>query len=616
MPDARLQRLKEKLKLVPLQPGVYLMKNGRGRIIYVGKAISLRNRLRSYFNKLDPSQVKVQALVSQIADFDYIVTATEVEALILEANLIKKHKPRYNIQLKDDKSYPYVLITAETYPRVLLVRRPEKGAGRLFGPFTDVSALKETLAYLRRNYPIRSCRNRFDAGQWPDRPCLNYHIKRCLGPCTRQVNPQEYQEMIDQIALIFEGRTDRLIKNLKNKMETAAEELRFEEAAQLRDRITALERITVRQNVVSERGGDQDIFGLALDESGVICVQVFFVRDGRLIGREKFILEQEGEQDASQVLEEFLPQFYLEASLYPQELLLPEAVATANLIERWLEEKAGHRVYLRVPQRGSKHQLVAMAGENATLLLQEELTRRGLERERTEGALLQLQEYLGLPRLPYRIEAFDISNLQGSDTVAAMVVFEGGRPKNRDYRSFKIRTVLGPDDYASMREVIQRRFSRLLNADETDASLGATPDLVLIDGGKGQLNVALKVMEELGFSEFPTVGLAEEEELLFLPGESEPVYLPRDSFALHLVQRVRDEAHRFALNYHRKLRDKRALRSVLDDIPGVGPKRKKALLERFGSVKNLRKLGAQDLQEVEGISQELAETIVEYLADC
>lgn len=614
VPDERIQRLKEKLKLVPTKPGVYLMKNAQGRIIYVGKAVVLRNRLRSYFNKLDPSQAKVRAMVSQVEDFDYIVTDTEVEALILEANLIKKHKPRYNIQLKDDKSYPYVLITNETYPRVILVRRPEKGAGRLFGPYTDVTSLKETLAYLRRNYPIRSCRHRFDEGQWPERPCLNYHIKRCIGPCTRGVDPQVYREMVEQIAMILEGRTDRLVKKLKEQMGQAAEEMRFEDAAKLRDQISALERITVRQKVVSEKGGDQDIFGMAVSPEGTACIQVFFVRDGRLVGREKYFLEQVGEKLAAGVLEEFLPQFYLEARIYPAEILLPEEVATKDLIEKWLGARADHRVYLRVPQRGQKHQLVEMAQENAAALLKEELTRREVELERTEGAVVQLQEYLGLAKLPYRIEAYDISNFQGAETVASMVVFEGGKPKIRDYRHFKIRSVQGPNDFASMLEVVQRRFAHLTDPQERDPSLGSRPDLVLIDGGKGQLSSALEAMTELGVDDIPTVGLAKEEELIFIPGRPDPIYLPRDSYALYLVQRVRDEAHRFAITFHRKLRDKRTLKSVLDEVPGIGPRRKKALLQRFGSVKNIRNLGVEDLMEVEGITQEIAEAIVEHLS--
>ncbi|MBO8127244.1 MAG: excinuclease ABC subunit UvrC [Firmicutes bacterium] len=608
-----MQRLKEKLKLVPTKPGVYLMKNSRGRIIYVGKAVSLRNRLRSYFNKLDPSQAKVRAMVSQVADFDYIVTDFEVEALILEANLIKKHKPRYNIQLKDDKSYPYVLITEETYPRVIVVRRPEKGQGRLFGPYTDVASLRETLDFLRRNYPIRSCRNRFDEGQWPDRPCLNYHIKRCMGPCTRELDPAKYREMIDQVAMVLEGRADRLIKELREKMFKASEEYRFEDAARLRDQITALERVTARQKVVSEKGEDQDVVGLALSEEGLVCVHIFFVRDGRLVGREKFFLDQTGEREASEILEEFLPQFYLEARLYPREILLPVEVPSAATMETWLGERAGHRVYLKIPQRGHKRQLVQMATENAEVLLKEELSRREIEKERTEGAVVQLQEYLSLPKLPYRIEAYDISNFQGTDTVASMVVFEGGKPKNRDYRSFKIRTVQGLNDFASMQEVIYRRFSHLTKKEEKDASLGSEPDLVLIDGGKGQLSAALTAMEEAGVTGIPTVGLAKEEELIFVPGREEPVRLPRDSYALHLVMRVRDEAHRFAVSYHRKLRGKRTLRSVLDDIPGIGPKRKKALLDAFGSVKNLRKCGVDELMRVEGITRELAESILEHL---
>lgn len=589
------------------------MKNSAGRIIYVGKAVSLRNRLRSYFTKLDPSQVKVQAMVSQIDDFDYIVTDTEVEALILEANLIKKHKPRYNILLKDDKSYPYVVVTEETYPRVMLVRRPARGSGRLFGPYTDVTSLRETLDYLRRTFPIRNCRYRFDEGQWPDRPCLNYHIKRCVGPCTREVDPGTYQAMIEQIVLILEGRTNRLVKELREQMEIAAAEYRFEDAAKLRDQIMALERIAAKQKIVSERGGDQDIFGTAVSEDGLVCINVFFVRDGRLVGREKFFSDQAGDLSPGEILEAFLPQFYLEASLFPREVLLPEAFSSLSVIEEWLTGQAGHRVYCKVPQRGLKRQMVQLAEENAQIHLAEELGKRKLEAERTAGALVQLQEYLSLPRLPYRIEAYDISNFQGTDSVGSMVVFEGGKPKNRDYRHFTIKSVEGANDFASMAEIIRRRFSRLVDPAEKDASFSAKPDLVLIDGGKGQLSAALAAMESVGAPELPVVGLAKEEELIFVPGRPDPIRLPLDSYALHLVMRVRDEAHRFAVSHHRKVRDKRTLRSVLDEIPGIGPRRKKALLTAFGSVKNLRKLSVEDLMQVEGITQELAEAIVEHL---
>lgn len=622
--------LEEKLKLLPGKPGVYLMKDKAGEIIYVGKAVSLKNRVRSYFQSSRYHGPKVEALVGNIADFEYIVTDSEVEALILESNLIKKYSPWYNVRLKDDKSYPYLKVTLQDlFPRVYVVRRIQEDGSRYFGPYTNVGAMRETFAFLKKFFPIRSCRKNIGPDSH-ERPCLNYHIRRCAAPCAGLATPEEYRQMIDQVCLFLEGRQELLLPEMRRKMQEAADHLAFEKAAEIRDRIAAMEKVIEKQKIVSFGGEDQDVLAFAVSAPlNAACAQVFFVRGGKLVGREQFMLEGVADDAPESIMTAFVQQYYSEAAYVPREVLLQHNIEDSGLVEEWLADKKGQRVYVRVPRRGEKKELVEMVARNATLALAEEETRAATEKARTEGAVLELQRYLDLPAPPNRIEAYDISNIQGTEAVGSMVVFEGGKAAPSEYRRFKIKTVEGPNDFAMMQEIIRRRFLRGLRereelagqeAEETQeaqkvaiAKFATFPDLVLIDGGKGQLNAAREVMRELGVAEVPAVGLAKEFEHIFKEGQPDPVILPRDSMALYLVQRVRDEAHRFAVTYHRELRGKRDVGSRLDEVAGIGPKRKKALLKHFGSLKSVGEASVEELAAVPGMSREAAEAVWQHM---
>ena len=592
----------EKLKLLPDSPGVYLMKDARGKIIYVGKAIVLKNRVRQYFQSSRNQAPKVRAMVSHVADFETIMTANEVESLILEANLIKKHRPRYNIRLKDDKSYPYVKVTVqEEYPRVFITRRVLRDGARYFGPYTNVTALRDSLKLLKRLFPLRTCRT------MPDRPCLEYHIKRCLAPCVGKVTAEDYRAMIRAVLLFLEGRTDDVERELEHRMNLAAEAYHFETAARLRDQLAAVRKAAERQNIVTG-AGDQDAIGMARSAAGV-CVQIFFIRGGKMIGREHFLLRGSEEESDADILRAFLEQYYNQATFVPREVLLPHTIddAARAVIEQWLaEKKGGGKVALLTPQRGTKHDLVMMATGNAEKFLADEETRRSLADEQTLGAVEELGRYLGLKKPPHRMECFDISHNQGQETVASMVVFEGGMPKKSDYRRFKIKSAEGkPDDFLSMREVTTRRYVGLPE-DEL-------PDLIIIDGGKGQLSSALEIIRnEAGHKDVPVVGLAKQFELIFTEGNSEPVELPRRSQSLYLVQRIRDEAHRFAITFHRKLRGKRNLVSVLDHIVGVGPKRRQSLWSHFGTLDKIKAASVDELVAAPGMNRPAAEAIVHF----
>ena len=592
----------EKLKLLPDSPGVYLMKDARGKIIYVGKAIVLKNRVRQYFQSSRNQSPKVRAMVSHVVDFETIMTANEVESLILEANLIKKHRPRYNIRLKDDKSYPYVKVTVqEEYPRVFITRRVLRDGARYFGPYTNVTALRDSLKLLKRLFPLRTCRT------MPDRPCLEYHIKRCLAPCVGKVTEEDYRAMIRAVLLFLEGRTDDVERELEHRMTLAAEAYHFEMAARLRDQLAAVRKAAERQNIVTG-AGDQDAIGMARSAAGV-CMQIFFIRSGKMIGREHFLLRGSEEESDADILRAFLEQYYNQATFVPREVLLPHAIDAAEqeIIERWLaERKGGGKVILLTPQRGTKRDIVLMATGNAEKFLADEETRRSLADEQTLGAVEELGRYLGLKKTPYRMECFDISHNQGQETVASMVVFEGGMPKKSDYRRFKIRSAEGkPDDFLSMREVTTRRYVGL-PADEL-------PDLIIIDGGKGQLSSALEIIRnEAGHKDVPVVGLAKQFELVFTEGNPEPVELPRRSQSLYLIQRIRDEAHRFAITFHRKLRGKRNLVSVLDHIVGVGPKRRQSLWTHFGTLDKIKAASVDELAAVPGMNRPSAEAIAHF----
>jgi len=594
--------VEEKLKLLPDKPGVYLMKNEQGKIIYVGKAVVLKNRVRQYFQSNKNHTPKVRAMVSHIADFEIIMTHSEVEALILECNLIKKHRPRYNISLKDDKSYPYVKVTVqEDFPRVFITRRVLKDGARYFGPYTNATAVHESLKLLRRLFPLRTCRH------LQERPCLEYHIKRCLAPCAGKVGKEDYDAMIHAVLLFLEGRTDDVERELQFRMEAAAEAYHFELAARLRDQLLAVRKVAEKQNIVTG-SGDQDAVGMARSEIGVV-VQVFFIRAGKMIGREHFLLQSTEEESDEAILAAFLQQYYHRAAFIPREVLLPLELPAAEreLLEAWLSEKKRKaKVQILCPQRGTKHDIVAMAAGNAQKYLADEAARIKQANDQTRGAVEELGRYLGLRNPPERMECFDISHIQGSETVASMVVFEGGLPKKSDYRRFKIQSTEGkPDDFLSMREVTTRRYVGLPENE--------LPDLIVIDGGKGQLSSALEIIRQhAGHKKVPVVGLAKQFELVFREGESEPVVLPRHSQALYLIQRIRDEAHRFAITYHRKLRGKRNLVSVLDHIVGIGPKRRQALWSHFGTLSRIKAAGVEELMAAPGMNRPAAEAVFNF----
>ncbi|MCR5439030.1 MAG: excinuclease ABC subunit UvrC [Selenomonas sp.] len=594
--------VEEKLKLLPDSPGVYIMKDNQGKIIYVGKAVVLKNRVRQYFQSNKNHTPKVRAMVSHIADFEIIMTHTEVEALILECNLIKKHRPRYNISLKDDKTYPYVKVTVqEKFPRVFITRRVLKDGARYFGPYTNATAVHESLKLLRRLFPLRTCKH------LQERPCLEYHIKRCLAPCAGKVEKAEYDGMIRAVLLFLEGRTEEVEKELQYRMEAAAGAYHFEIAARLRDQLLAVRKIAEKQNIVTG-SGDQDAVGMARSEIGVV-VQIFFIRAGKMIGREHFLLRGSEEESDEAILTAFLQQYYHRAAFIPREVLLPRELPDEErqLMEAWLSEKKKRaKVQLICPQRGTKHDIVVMAAGNAAKYLQDEAARIKQANDQTRGAVEELGRYLGLKQPPERMECFDISHIQGSETVASMVVFEGGLPKKSDYRRFKIKSTEGkPDDFLSMREVTTRRYVGLPKEE--------LPDLIVIDGGKGQLSSALEIIrQQAGHKEVPVVGLAKQFELVFREGESEPVVLPRHSQALYLIQRIRDEAHRFAITYHRKLRGKRNLVSVLDHIVGIGPKRRQALWSHFGTLAKIKAASVEELAEVEGMNRPSAEAVYNF----
>lgn len=599
--------LTDKLQSLPDNPGVYLMKNSEGKIIYVGKAISLKNRVKSYFQNKKHDSAKTRALVKNIADLDYILTDSELEALILECNLIKKYRPKYNICLKDDKTYPYIKITNEDYPRVIVSRKKQKDGALYYGPYTSVTSLRSTLELIRKIFPYRSCNQKVFKNE---RPCLNAHIKRCLAPCVGRITKDEYQQIIKGVKLFLEGKQESLVDKLEKDMEEKSMNLEFEKAAQIRDQIKSIKAVIEKQKIVTDGIDNQDVIALARG-FGQVCVQVFTIRNGKLIGRENFFLNASEKNSRGEIYEFFLKHYYSEQDFIPKEILIEQLGEDKEIIAEWLTKRKGSKVTLKVPIRGERKDLVDLVGKNALEALQQEEKIIAQKKSMTEDAVLELQQELDLKELPLRIECYDISNTQGTESVASMVVFCDGKPKKEEYRRFKIRTVEGPNDFLSIYEVINRRFK---NARENNEKFSSLPNLVIIDGGKGQLGEARKAMKEQGYSYIPTYGLAKKEELLFREDLDDPIYLPRDSKSLYLVQRIRDEAHRFAITYHRTLRGKRNLASVLDDIPGVGEKRKQALLKHFGSFRKVKEASVEELAKVEGISRKVAESIYNYLA--
>lgn len=586
------------LAVLPAKPGVYIMRDEHGKIIYVGKAVVLKNRVRSYFRNLASHTVKVKALVAKVAEIETIVTDSEVEALILECNLIKKHRPRYNITLKDDKSYPYLKVTMqEAFPRIYVTRRQQRDGAKYYGPYADAGAMHATVKLLRSMFPIRNCRK-----MNPDRPCLQYHIKRCLAPCAGYITKEDYGKMIKSICLLLDGRTTELERELKQQMQTAADNYAFEEAARVRDQLQAVVRLNEQQKAVTN-GGDIDAVGFAKDSTG-ICLQIFFVRGGKLIGRDNFFMQDDGDSERD-ILTAFVKQYYNDASFIPGEILLsqlPEADESA-ILTKWLTEKAEHKVELLQPQRGTKRELLHLATENAFKLLEERLRKGKLSLKTEEEAAEELQQALQLSEPLERMDCFDISHTQGTETVASMVVFRNGKPSKKDYRRYKIESTEGkPDDFKSMQEVVYRRYKDYENS----------PSLVIIDGGKGQLSSALEVIRGLGLHDLPVIGLAKREEEIFTEGCSESILLDRDSASLHLIQRIRDEAHRFAITYHRKLRSKRNMVSVLDHIEGIGAKRRQALWKKFQSLEAMKAAEVEELAKVEGMNYPTAQRIYDF----
>ena len=613
-------QLAEKLKMLPAKPGVYLYRDQGGQVIYVGKAVSLKHRVRSYFLAGEQQAPRTKLMLEKMVDFDFIVTDSEVEALILEQNLIKEHRPKYNVKLKDDKSYPYLKVTInENYPRVFTTRRKLKDGARYFGPYAKVGAVNETLSLLKRIFPFRTCKQRETPTR--ERPCLNHYIKRCLGPCCGLTNRADYLAMIGEVCLFLEGRQESLSKQLNARMEEAAGKLDYELAARLRDQLQSVREVSEKQKVISDNFSEHDVLALARDANEA-CVMMFFVRSGKLVGREQFILKDSEGLENPAILQAFIKQYYSEADYLPKELLLSEPTGDEQMvIEEWLTGRKGGKVTLKTPRRGEKKHLVDLAAKNAQLALEQAQNESNAVRRRLTEALTELTAALGLAETPFRLECYDISNTQGADSVASMVVFEEGKPAREQYRRFKIRTVTGPDDYASMQEVLRRRFTRALAERELintgqlssrEAKFSRLPDLLIVDGGKGQLSAARQVMRELGFAQIPTFGLAKEEELLFQEGREAPLILPRDSQGLYLLQRLRDEAHRFAITYHRQVRGKTGLRSQLDEIEGVGAARRSALLKAFGSVKLIAKASLEELTAVKGMNKATAKKIYDY----
>jgi len=585
-------------------------------VLYVGKAANLSNRVKSYFVEHRNLPPRIQRLMSNVSDIDFIVTNSEQEALILECSLIKRHRPRYNVRLKDDKTFPYLKINVtEDWPSVYITRRFQKDRARYFGPFASAGSIRKTLRLIKKIFPFRSCTKTITGRD--KKPCLEYYIHRCLAPCTGAVTKEEYHEMINQVIQFLEGKQELVLRQLNQKMMDASHYLQFEKAALLRDQITAIQKVIEAQKIAVILKGEQDIIALAQNK-GQACVQIFFIRNNKLVGRDHFIMENVHGETPNEIITSFVKQYYASSSYIPPTILLQHPVNELPTLSEWLKKQRGGNISLQVPKRGAKRQLMNMAIDNANKGLQLAKAKEMNLQAITSG-LQQLKDKLRLPRMPLRIECYDISNIQGALAVGSMIVLEKGIPKPAHYRRFKIKTVTGADDYAMIQEVLKRRFKRAAGARELNETTpqkdnwAINPDLILIDGGKGQLSSAVNAIEELGMHSVPVASLAKENEDVFMPGKAEPVDIPKDSSALHTLQRARDEAHRFAISYHRRLRSRKGIASVLDDIPGIGPKRKKALLIRFKSVKGIKEASPEELSKTKGITPALARNIKEYL---
>ena len=599
----------EELKKLPDAPGVYLMKDHTGHIIYVGKAINLKNRVRQYFQSSKNHSIKVRKMVQHIASFEYIITRSEVEALVLECNLIKKYDPKYNIRLKDDKTYPYIKVNVQDpFPRMMVVRQMKKDGARYFGPYTNTAAMWEIVEIIKNTWPLRTCSRNLPKDIGKERACLNCHIGKCNAPCEGKVSEEEYREMIDEVISFLNGNYKEIIKKLQQQMLAASEELQFEKAASIRDQIMAIEKIEQKQTATLSSMLDQDVIAFAKSPEDTL-VQVYFVRQGKLVGREHFYLEGTEDETIEEVFRDFLVQFYANATFIPKEIVIERKPSEIEVLESYLTQKRGSKVQIIVPQKGQRHGLMELASKNAEVTLSQFGEHIKKEQERTQGALEEIQNAIGLEKLPYRMEAYDISNTQGIQSVGGMVVFEGGKPKKSDYRKFKIKSIYGPNDYGSLEEVLDRRFNRMKTEGEGN-SFTKMPDLILMDGGKGQVSVAEKVIARYQLN-IPVCGMVKDDRhrtrgLLF---KGEEVLLDPRSEGFKLITRTQDEVHRFSIEYHKKLRSKAQVQSVLDDIPGIGKERKKRLIMHFKSVENLRNASLEEIKACEGIPQNVADNI-------
>lgn len=607
--------IQEELKKLPGKPGVYLMHDEKDEIIYVGKAVSLKNRVRQYFQSSRNKGAKIEQMVTHIRRFEYIITDSELEALVLECNLIKEHRPKYNTMLMDDKAYPFIKVTVEEpYPRVLLARRMAKDKSRYFGPYTSAGAVKDTIELIRRLYHVRSCNRKLPRDIGKERPCLNYHIHQCKAPCQGYISEEEYRKSIQQVLRFLGGNYEGILKDLEEKMNQASEDLEFERAIEYRELLSSVQKIAQKQKITDTAGEDRDILAVALEGEDAV-VQVFFIRGGRLIGRDHFYLKIGEGDGAGEILSSFVKQFYAGTPYIPAEIMLPEPVADGEVIEEWLSGKRGRKVHIRIPQKGMKEKLVELAEKNAALVLNTDRERLKREEGRTIGAVKELEKILGLTGIR-RMEAYDISNTSGFASVGSMVVYERGKPKRNDYRKFRIKSVQGPDDYASMEEVLTRRFQHGLEEQKEGKDLGGFrefPDLILMDGGKGQVNVALEVLEKLGLS-IPVCGMVKDDNHrtrgLYYNNTELPI--DRDSECFRLITRIQDEAHRFAITFHRQLRGKNQVHSVLDDIPGVGPARRKDLMRHFENIEAIRNADIEELKKLPSMNEKSARDVYHF----
>jgi len=601
----------EQIRQLPNSPGVYLWRDAEGNIIYVGKAANLQHRVRSYFGAGQKLSPKLQQMVARVAELDFFITANEQEALILELNLIKRHHPRYNVRLKDDKTFPYLKISLnEDWPRIYFTRHLEENGGRYFGPFASARSVRQTLKALKRIFPFRSCSEPITGTD--TRACLEYDLNLCLGPCIGAVSKTEYAEIIKQVILFLEGKQEIVVRKMEKQMKAAAQALDFEKAAILRDQIQAIHRVIEGQRIAATVSGEQDVIAFAQDRDQA-CVQVFFIRGGKLIGRESFALQGTRYEEPPQIMTSFVKQFYSSSAYIPPLLVLQHPVEDMAVLKDWLQGKRGASVNIQVPRRGNKKKLVDIVAENARQALEQFKIKKLATPKELEAALAEIQRELNLPRLPSRMEGYDISNIQGVAAVGSMVVFDQGKPASSYYRRFKIKTVAGADDYAMLQEVLKRRFKRLKSEDSPADSWAIIPDLVLIDGGKGQLNAARSAMQETGADSVPVASLAKENEEIFVPQKPRPIVLLRSSAGLQLLQRLRDEAHRFALGYHQKIRKRESFTSALDIIPGIGAKRKRSLLKQFGSVQSIKEAPLEELALAKGMTRGLARKVKEFL---